>query len=145
MVNELPDAVESALVATTGPRYFGFVIGGALDAATAADFLTTAWDQPAFNAVTSPGAAVLEEVLGGWLKELLGLPSGASFGLVTGAQGANTVSLAAARHHVLSGAGWDVERDGLLGGPRVRVVANEAAAPPAWMRWICSFGSPPRG
>ena len=76
------------------------------------------------TAFTSPGAAVVEDVAGGWLKELLGLPAGASFGFVTGGQGANTVALAAARHHVLAEAGWDVEQQGLLGGPPVRVVAN---------------------
>ena len=124
VLDDLADIVEPALVATTGPRYFGFVVGGALDAATAADMLTTGWDQPAFNAVTSPGAAVVEDVAGGWLKELLGLPPEASFGFVTGGQAANTVALAAARHHVLAAAGWDVEQDGLLGAPRVRVVAN---------------------
>jgi glutamate/tyrosine decarboxylase-like PLP-dependent enzyme len=124
VVDELADAVEPALVATTGPRYFGFVVGGALDAATAADVLTTGWDQLAFNAVSSPAAAVVEEVAGGWLKELFGLPASASFGFVTGAQAANTVSLAAARHHVLAEAGWDVEQHGLAGGPPVRVVAN---------------------
>jgi glutamate/tyrosine decarboxylase-like PLP-dependent enzyme len=124
VIDELVGAVETAMVATTGPRYFGFVVGGALDAATAADFLTIGWDQPAFNAFTSPGAAVVEDVAGGWLKDLLGLPAGASFGFTTGGQGANTVSLAAARHHVLAGAGWDVEQHGLLGGPPVRVVAN---------------------
>jgi glutamate/tyrosine decarboxylase-like PLP-dependent enzyme len=100
------------------------VIGGALDAATAADVLTTAWDQNSYNAVTSPGAAVVEDVAGTWLKDVLGLPAGAAFGFATGAQGANTVCLAAARHSVLAQAGWDVERHGLLGGPRVRVVAN---------------------
>ena len=124
VVDELADIVEPALVTTTGPRYFGFVVGGALDAATAADVLTTGWDQPAFNAVTSPAAALVEDVAGGWLKELLGLPGDASFGFVTGGQGANTVALAAGRHHVLAGAGWDVEQRGLLGGPRVRVIAN---------------------
>jgi glutamate/tyrosine decarboxylase-like PLP-dependent enzyme len=123
-VAQLADAVEPALVASTGPRYFGFVVGGALDSATAADVLTTGWDQPAFNAVTSPAAAVVEDVAGGWLKELLGLPASASFGFVTGGQAANTVSLAAARHHVLAAAGWDVEQDGLGGAPPVRVVAN---------------------
>jgi glutamate/tyrosine decarboxylase-like PLP-dependent enzyme len=122
-VQQLADAVEPALVATTGPRYFGFVVGGALEAATAAEILTAGWDQPAFNAVTSPGAAVVEDVAGDWLKELLGLPAHASFGFVTGGQAANTVSLAAARHHVLAHAGWDVERDGLNGAPRLRVVA----------------------
>ncbi|HEV3401254.1 MAG TPA: aminotransferase class V-fold PLP-dependent enzyme [Acidimicrobiales bacterium] len=124
VVDELADAVEPALVATTGPRYFGFVVGGALDAPTGAEVLTTAWDQPAFNGWTSPGAAVVEEVAGEWLEELLGLPPDASFGFVTGGQGANTVCLAAARHHVLSEAGWDVEQRGLTGAPPVRVVAN---------------------
>jgi glutamate/tyrosine decarboxylase-like PLP-dependent enzyme len=124
VVAELADAVEPALVATTGPRYFGFVIGGALDAATAADVLAIGWDQPAFNAVTSPGAAVVEEVAGAWLIDLLGLPAGASVGFVTGGQAANTVGLAAARHHVLAGAGWDVEADGLAGGPRLRLLAG---------------------
>jgi glutamate/tyrosine decarboxylase-like PLP-dependent enzyme len=124
VIEELVGAVEPALVATTGPRYFGFVVGGALDAATAADILTIGWDQPAFNRFTSPAAAVVEEVAGAWLKELLGLPAGASFGFVTGGQGANTVSLAAARNQVLSEIGWDVEQRGLLGAPPVRVVAN---------------------
>jgi glutamate/tyrosine decarboxylase-like PLP-dependent enzyme len=124
VIDELADVIEPALAPTTGPRYFGFVIGGALDAATAADVLTTGWDQPAFNAVTSPGAALVEDIAGGWLKELLGLPPAASFGFVTGGQGANTVALAAARHHVLAEAGWDVEQKGLHGGPAVRVVAN---------------------
>lgn len=123
-VRELADAVEPALVATTGPRYFGFVVGGALDAATAADVLTAAWDQPGFNVWTSPGAALVEEVAGDWLKDLLGLPATASFGFVTGGQAANTVALAAARHHVLAAAGWDVEQRGLFGAPLVRVVAN---------------------
>jgi glutamate/tyrosine decarboxylase-like PLP-dependent enzyme len=124
VVDQLADIVEPGLVATTGPRYFGFVVGGALDAATAADVLTTGWDQPAFNAVTSPAAALVEDVTGGWLKDLLGLPAAASFGFVTGGQAANTVALAAARHQVLAGVGWDVEQRGLLGGPPIRVVAN---------------------
>ena len=123
-VEELADALEPALVATTGPRYFGFVVGGALDAASAADILTTGWDQPAFNAVTSPAAAMVEDVAGTWLKELLGLPAQASFGFATGGQAANTVCLAAARHQVLAEAGWDVEHAGLVGAPPVRVVAT---------------------
>jgi glutamate/tyrosine decarboxylase-like PLP-dependent enzyme len=125
VIDRLATAVEPALVATTGPRYFGFVIGGALPAATCADLLATGWDQPAFNATTSPGAAVVEEVTGAWLRELLGLPPGASFGLVTGGQAANTVGLAAARHHVLARAGWDVEARGLGNAPPVRVLASE--------------------
>lgn len=125
VIRRLADAVEPALVANTGPRYFGFVTGGALEAATAADMLATGWDQPAFNKVTSPAAAIVEEVAGEWLKDVLGLPSGASFGFVTGGQGANTVCLAAARHHVLARAGWDVERRGLHGAPPLRVIASE--------------------
>ncbi|RSM62399.1 aspartate aminotransferase family protein [Amycolatopsis sp. WAC 01376] len=125
VIRRLADAVEPALVANTGPRYFGFVTGGALEAATAADMLATGWDQPAFNKVTSPAAAIVEEVAGEWLKDVLALPSGASFGFVTGGQGANTVCLAAARHHVLARAGWDVERSGLHGAPPLRVIASE--------------------
>jgi glutamate/tyrosine decarboxylase-like PLP-dependent enzyme len=125
VIEELANIVEPALVASTGPRYFGFVIGGSLDAAVAADLLTTGWDQNAFNNLTSPGAALVEDVAGTWLKDLLGLPSNASFGFATGGQGANTIALAAARHHVLANLGWDVERDGLAGGPRVRVIAND--------------------
>jgi glutamate/tyrosine decarboxylase-like PLP-dependent enzyme len=124
VIDQLAAAAEPALVATAGPRYFGFVVGGALEAATAADVLTSGWDQPAFNAVTSPAAALVEDVAGSWLKELLGLPAHASFGFVTGGQAANTVALAAARHKVLADAGWDVETKGLAGAPAVRVVAN---------------------
>jgi len=124
-IEELVAAVEPVLTASSGPRYFGFVTGGSLDAAVCADLLTTGWDQVGFNAVMSPAAALVEEVAGVWLKEALGLPADASFGIVTGAQGGNTVGLAAARHQVLERAGWDVERDGLHGAPRIRVVAGE--------------------
>jgi glutamate/tyrosine decarboxylase-like PLP-dependent enzyme len=124
VVQALVDAARPGLVATAGPRYFGFVVGGSLDAATAAEVLAAGWDQVAFNAMSSPAAAAAEEAAGAWLKDLLGLPAGASFGLVSGGQGANTVALAAARHHVLREARWDVERDGLIGGPPVRVVAS---------------------
>ena len=125
VIEQLAAAVEPAVVATAGPRYFGYVIGGALDAATCADLLATGWDQVAFNATTSPAAAVVEEVVGAWLKEALGLPADASFGLVTGGQGANTVGLAAARHRVLARAGWNVGERGLIDAPRIRVVAGE--------------------
>jgi glutamate/tyrosine decarboxylase-like PLP-dependent enzyme len=125
VVRQLAEAVDPGLVGTSGPRYYGFVVGGALDAATAADVLAVGWDQPAFNLATSPAAAVVEDVAGTWLKELLQLPGDASFGFVTGGQGANTVALAAARQHVLAQAGWDVERRGLAGGPAVRVVASQ--------------------
>jgi glutamate/tyrosine decarboxylase-like PLP-dependent enzyme len=125
VIERLTAAVEPALTATVGPRYFGFVVGGALDSATCADVLTTGWDQMAFTATSSPVAAAIEEIVGEWLKQALGLPADATFGIVTGAQGGNNVALAAARHRVLARAGWDVEAQGLIGAPRIRVVANE--------------------
>ncbi|MEU0960776.1 pyridoxal-dependent decarboxylase [Micromonospora aurantiaca] len=121
---ELVAAAEPGLVATAGPRYFGFVVGGASPAATAADMLAAGWDQIAFNAVTSPAAVAAETAAGTWLKELLGIPATASAGFVTGGQAANTAGLAAARHQVLADAGWDVERRGLPGAPAVRVFAG---------------------
>ena len=124
VIDQLIAGVEPAVVATTGPRYFGFVIGGALPAPTAAELLVAAWDQPAYNHLSSPSSAVVEEIAGHWLTDLLGLPSDVSIGFVTGAQSANTVCLAAARHNVLATAGWDVERHGLTGAPALRVVAN---------------------
>jgi len=125
VLEELVRRAEPGLVATAGPRYFGFVIGGSLPAATAADVVATGWDQCAFNPVLSPAAAAAEATAGRWLKDLLGIPQTASVGFVTGGQAANTVNLAAARHHVLAEAGWDVERVGLYGAPPVRVVASE--------------------
>ncbi len=125
VIARLADAVEPGLTASAGPRYFGFVVGGALPSATAADMLAAGWDQMAFNATSSPVAAVVEEIAGAWLKDVLGLPPGASFGVVTGGQGANTVGLAAARHRILERAGWDVETRGLTGAPRIRVIACE--------------------
>ena len=124
VVDELALAAAPGLVATAGPRYFGFVIGGSLPVASAADMLTTGWDQCAYNEVLSPAAAAAERTAGRWAKELLGLPAAGSVGFVTGAQAANTVGLAVGRHRVLSEAGWDVERDGLAGAPRIRVVAS---------------------
>lgn len=124
VVDELVTAATPGLVASAGPRYFGFVIGGSLDAALVADVLTAGWDQNAFNETLSPAAIAVEDVAGRWLKELLGLPASASVGFVTGGQAANTVGLAAARTWVLQRAGWDVGRDGLHGAPRVRVLVG---------------------
>src|SRR5688500_5735181 len=122
VLDEVLEAAEPGLTATVGPRYFGFVIGGALPAATAADMMALGWDQIAFNATLSPASIAVEQVAGGWAKELLGIPGAASVGCVTGAQEANTVGLAAARHHILAERGWDVEQDGLQGAPRVQVI-----------------------
>ncbi len=125
VIDALAEGMEPGLVATPGPRYFGFVIGGSLPAALAADWLVSAWDQCAAFHALSPASAAVEEVVAAWTLELLGLPESASVGFVTGAQGANTTCLAAARHAVLERAGWDVERDGLIGAPRVHVLCGE--------------------
>jgi len=125
VVDALARAAEPGLVTTTGPRYFGFVTGGALPATVAAEWLTAAWDQSAGLYVLSPAASVVEEVTGAWLIDLLGLPADASVGFVTGCHMANFTALAAARHELLRRAGWDVEADGLQGAPRVRVIVGD--------------------
>lgn len=124
VIEELVAAATPGLMATAGPRYFGFVIGGSLDAALVADVLTTGWDQCAFNEALSPAAIAVEDVAGRWVKELLGLPGSASVGFVTGAQGANTAGLAAARWWVLHQAGWDIGRNGLFDAPHLRVLVG---------------------
>jgi glutamate/tyrosine decarboxylase-like PLP-dependent enzyme len=124
VVSEMIRAADPGIVATTGPRYFGFVTGGALPATMAAEWITTIWDQPASLYVLSPAASVVEEVTAAWLLELLGLPAGASVGFVTGCHTANFTALAAARHEMLRRAGWDVEADGLNGSPLLRVVVG---------------------
>jgi glutamate/tyrosine decarboxylase-like PLP-dependent enzyme len=124
VLRELITTAEGGLMASAGPRFFGFVVGGALPVATAADILAAGWDQNAFNGLLAPAAIAAEETAGDWLKDLLGIPATASVGFVTGAQAANTVGLAAARHHALTSVGWDVERRGLHGAPPVRVLAG---------------------
>jgi glutamate/tyrosine decarboxylase-like PLP-dependent enzyme len=124
VVAQLAKLADDGLVASAGPRYFGFVVGGSLPAALAADWLAAAWDQNAGLFVLGPAAATVEDVAAGWLLDLLGLPDGASTGFVTGGLGANFSGLAAARNHVLATAGWDVERDGLVGAPPVEVVVG---------------------
>lgn len=125
VISELAEAADPGLVASPSGRFFGFVIGGATPASLGADWLAAAWDQNAGLYAAGPAAAVVEDVAGGWLAELLGLPAGAAVGFVTGGQMANLTGLAAARHEVLRRAGWDVETDGLSGAPRVRVLAGE--------------------
>jgi glutamate/tyrosine decarboxylase-like PLP-dependent enzyme len=124
VIAELAAAAEPGLVASPGGRYFGFVIGGAVPAALAADWLTSTWDQNAGLFVCGPSAAIAEEVAGAWVAELLGLPDGVSFGLVTGCQMAHVTGLAAARYSVLERVGWDVNERGLIGAPPVHVVAG---------------------
>ncbi len=118
-------AADGAITGTTGPRYFGFVTGGALPASSAAEVLTTGWDQAAYNEVLSPAAGAAERAAGAWVKDLLGLPTESSAAFVTGAQAGNTVGLAIGRNEVLARAGHDVARNGLNAAPQVRVVAGE--------------------
>src|SRR4051794_31589475 len=132
VIEELARDAAPGLVASPGPRYFGFVVGGAVPAALAADWLAAAWDQNAFSAVSSPAAAVVEEVAGAWLLELLGLPADAGVGLTTGAQGANVTGLAAARGALLAREGWDLEEQGLAGAPPLRVLLGEEAHVTVW-------------
>jgi glutamate/tyrosine decarboxylase-like PLP-dependent enzyme len=127
VIDALVTGADPGIVASAGPRHFGFVIGGTLPAALAADWLVSAWDQCAAFHVLSPAAAAIEEITAQWTLDLLGLPASASVGFVTGGQGANTTCLAAARHAVLARAGWDVERDGLIGAPRVNIVCGQQA------------------
>ena len=127
VIEALAVGADDGIVASAGPRHFGFVIGGALPAALAADWLVSAWDQCAAFHSLSPAAAAIEEIVGGWILDLLGLPAGAGVGFVTGGQAANTTGLAAARHAVLARCGWDVEQKGLVGAPQVNIVCGEQA------------------
>ena len=125
IVETLAHAAEHGTVATQGPRYFGFVVGGSVPAATAADWLVSAWDQNAGVYVLSPLVAVIEDITAEWLKSLAGLPNFWSTGFVTGCQGANLAGIAAARHHVLAAAGWDVGAQGLFGAPPIDIVVSD--------------------
>ncbi len=118
---------DPGIVATAGPRYFGFVVGGSLPVAVAADWLTSTWDQNAGLFVLSPANSAAEETAGGWLRDLFGLPAGASVGFVTGCQAANFSALAAARHALSQRSGWDVEARGLYGAPEIAVVVGAEA------------------
>ena len=127
VIEELVAAADPGVVGTQSPRYFGFVIGGALDAAIAADWLTSVWDQNGAGYLGGPSAAVAEEVACEWLLDVLGLPGDAGLGLTTGCQMAHFTCLAAARHRALAAAGWDVEADGLFGAPPIRVLVGAKA------------------
>jgi hypothetical protein len=137
VIEMLARAVEPGLVATPGPRYFGFVNGGVLPAALGADWLTSAWDQNAALHVMSPAASVVESIVAEWVLDLLDLPRSASVGLVTGTQMATFTALAAARHAVLDRVGWDVEARGLQQAP-VHVVVSEESRGRYSPRCACS-------
>jgi len=127
VIERLARDAEPGLVGSAGPRYFGFVVGGGVPAALAADWLASAWDQNAALFALSPSAAVVEEVAARWLIDVFGLPEGASVGFVTGATMANFTALAAGRHAVLERIGWNVEEDGLVGAPPIAVVVGDEA------------------
>jgi glutamate/tyrosine decarboxylase-like PLP-dependent enzyme len=127
VIEELAAAADPGLLSSQSPRYFGFVIGGSLDAALAADWLTSTWDQNGAGYPAGPSSAVVEEVVCEWLLELLGLPADAGVGLTTGCQMAHFTCLAAARHRVLADVGWDVEQDGLFGAPPIRTLVGANA------------------
>jgi len=127
VVGNLAAAADPGLVASAGPRFFGFVVGGGLPSALAADWLASAWDQNAGLYALSPAASVVEEVAAGWLVDVFGLPAGSSVGFSTGATMASFTALAAGRHRVLERAGWNVEEDGLTGAPPIAVVVGDEA------------------
>jgi len=127
VVDALAAGADPGIIASAGPRYFGFVIGGSLPVALAADWLTSAWDQNTGLFATSPANSVCEEIAREWLLDLLDLPRDAGLGFVTGCQMANFTALAAARNGVLRKRGWNVETHGLYGAPRVHIVVGAEA------------------
>jgi len=124
VITELVRDVSGGLLGSAGGRFFGWVIGGAVPAALAADWLTATWDQNAALYATSPAAAVVEEISGRWLKDVLRLPAHVSFAFVSGCQMAHATCLAAARHAVLAERDWDVEERGLYGAPPIRILTS---------------------
>src|SRR5580698_1600900 len=124
VIASLDEFGSPATVASTGGRYFGFVTGGSLPAAMAANWLAGAWDQNAALFVQSPVGSKIEEIASGWILDVLALPEACGVGFVTGATMANFTALAAARHALLSRAGWDVEERGLFGAPEITVVVG---------------------
>ena len=125
----LDEVGSAATMATAGPRFFGFVIGGALPVTVAASWLATAWDQNCGLHTITPATAELERIALGWLVDVLRLPVGTAGGFVTGATVANLTALAAGRHAVLARAGWDVEANGLFGAPPITVIVGEEVHP----------------
>jgi len=125
VIDRLVGDVDGGLHSSTGGRFFGWVIGGVLPAALAADWLTSTWDQNAASAAAAPAEAVIEEICGAWLQELLRLPRSGSFAFVTGTQMAHTTALAAARHKLLHARGIDVEEHGMAAAPPLRLLTGE--------------------
>jgi len=125
ILDQLVQIAEPGLNITGSGRFFGWVIGGVLPTALAADWITSTWDQNAGSAATAPSHNTVEDVAGTWLKDLFGLPASTSFTMCTGSQSGHFIALAAARHGVLAARGWDVESKGLAGAPPIRVLTTE--------------------
>lgn len=125
VIDLLSEVAEEGLMAIASGRFYGWVMGGTLPAALAADWLVSAWDQNAGLRFATPGVVAAEETAARWLLNLLGLPAGCEVGFVTGATMANFSCLAAAREQVLTDAGWNLARDGMAGAPRVTVLVGE--------------------
>jgi aromatic-L-amino-acid decarboxylase len=125
IVDDLVEATRGGHLGSASGRFFAWVIGGALPSALAADWLASTWDNNAALFACGPASAVVEEVAGAWIKELLDLPRDASFAFTTGCQMAHVTCLAAARHALLRDIGWNVETDGLCGAPLFRILATE--------------------
>src|ERR1700677_596903 len=126
VISELISDAEGGILGSTSGRFFGWVIGGTLPVALAADWLTSTWDQNAASNLTAPAEAVVEDVCGEWAKELLGIPRSASFAFVTGSQMGHATALAAARYRLLRDRDWDVEELGLAGAPSIRILTTES-------------------
>jgi glutamate/tyrosine decarboxylase-like PLP-dependent enzyme len=125
VIDALGNAGADGTVATQGPRYFGFVVGGSFRVATAADWLVSAWDQNTGIYALSPITSIIEEIVTSWVTDLLGLEGPWSAGFVTGGQMANFTCLVTARHHVLEKVGWDVENKGLSSAPSIDVIVSD--------------------
>ena len=126
MLNEVG---EPGIVSSRGGRYYGFVTGGALPVAVAANWLAASWDQNAGPGVMSPTAAKVEEVAGGWVLDLLDLPRESGFGFVTGATMAGFTALSTARNRVYKNLGYDVKADGIINAPKIRFIMSEEIHP----------------
>jgi glutamate/tyrosine decarboxylase-like PLP-dependent enzyme len=126
VIRELIDDVAGGILGSTSGRFFGWVIGGTLPVALAADWLTSAWDQNAASNIAAPAEAVVEDVCGEWAKALLGIPRSASFAFVTGSQMGHATAMAAARNRLLRDRGWDVEERGLAGASPIRILTTES-------------------
>jgi len=125
VIDELNASARPGLVHNQSGRFFSFVIGGSHPSAIAADWLTSAWDQNAGLYVATPASGIVEEIAGKWLKQIFQIPEYASFSFVTGCQMANFTCLISARNHIFNQAGWDIEKNGFYGAPKMRIITGD--------------------